>query len=214
LVPWQTDPKKGTKTLQTETGIKKIYLLRHGETGYSGRYLGSSDVGINAAGQEQIRAVAPPLQSIPFDTVLCSPLKRCVESCSLLGLQKKSQIIDDLREIDFGKWEKKSFDEVSRQDGERVSKWIKDSHNFTFPGGESIVDFRNRVKVAAARIEKMQETNILLISHGGIIRHLLCHFLRIDFQNYLLFDIRPGTYSTVTVYGEDGGLLTGLNYGG
>lgn len=198
----------------TEEAIKNIYLLRHGETGFGGRYLGSSDVGIDASGIKQVQKVASALRSTHFDAVLCSPMKRCLESCEILGLSKPAKLEQDLREINFGSWEKKAFSELTNIDLERVSHWVESPETFTFPGGESVVHFHKRVQRVADKIEEMSESNILLIAHGGVIRHLLCNFLRISYQSYLLFDVHPGTYCTVVLYGKSGGVLTGLNHGG
>ena len=54
------------------------------------------------------------------------------------------QVISDLREMNFGSWECKTFDELKALEG--FDLWINDkSGTFTFPGGDSSVSFQERV---------------------------------------------------------------------
>jgi alpha-ribazole phosphatase/probable phosphoglycerate mutase len=59
----------------------------------------------------------------------------------------------------------------------------------------------------------MSEEKILIIAHGGIIRHLLCLLLGLDAEKYLLFEVKPGRVSSVQLY-DEGGVLTGFNITG
>ena len=63
----------------------KIYFVRHGETDENRRGLiqGHLDTDLNAIGLEQSEVVAKELQSVPFDEVFSSDLKRAVKVCVL-----------------------------------------------------------------------------------------------------------------------------------
>jgi broad specificity phosphatase PhoE len=51
---------------------------------------------------------------------------------------------------------------------------------------------------------------VLVIAHGGVVRGLLCHLLRLPPRNYLLFDVKPARL-TVIDYFPEGGVLAGFN---
>lgn len=190
----------------------EIVLLRHGDTGCKGRYIGSTNVGLSAEGKAQVQKVGRQLRHIPFDTILVSPMKRCVDTVELLEIDFPFKIIDSLREVDFGEWEGKTFSEICEASPELVDKWTKESGNFTFPSGESLSDFKARVDTVAQMLYTSDNPQMLIVSHGGVIRHLICFLLKLDPANYLLFDILPGHYTTLRLHPE-GGVMTGLNFG-
>lgn len=192
---------------------KEIFLLRHGDTGRPGVYIGSSDICLSPEGTQQVCATGKLLRSQKFDRVLCSPLLRCRQSWQQLQLDLPLCVDGLLKEVDFGDWEGKSFTEIQGENPEAVALWINDPHGFSFPGGDSLADFYRRVHFVYQRLLEDDGKKILLITHGGIIRHLLCLFLGIPMDKYLLFDIQTGAYSSIAVYSE-GSVLTTMNIRG
>ena len=192
---------------------KEIYLLRHGDTGRQGCYIGSTDVPLSTTGQQQVRDSARALRQKKIDRVLCSPMLRCRQSCELLDLPSPFQVHEFLKEVDFGRWEEKTFAEIAADDTEAVAAWTKDPAHFCFPGGEALVDFHRRVAAIMKMLFEENSKHILLVTHGGIIRHLLCLCLGIPLDKYLVFDVQPGSYSSILLY-PDGGVLTGMNLRG
>lgn len=192
---------------------KKIYLLRHGDTGRQGCYIGSTDVPLSATGRQQVHDTARTLQQKNIDRVFCSPMLRCRQSCTQLDLPIPFQVHELLKEVDFGRWEGKTFAEIVVDDAEAVAAWTNDPAHFCFPGGEALVDFHNRVAAIMQMLFEDNSNRILLVTHGGIIRHLLCLCLGIPLDKYLVFDVQPGSYTSLLLY-PDGGVLTGMNIRG
>ena len=192
---------------------KDIYLLRHGDTGLKNQYVGSSDVSLSPQGRREVEKSCAYLSKVNFDTVLCSPMKRCVETASYLSCSCPVLYQDFLQEIDFGRWEKKTFKEIVESDKVEIDNWVNNPDTFTFPGGESLSHFQTRVTMAANHIHQSDGKVILIVCHGGVIRHLLCNLLNIPKEHYLLFDIHPGCFTTIRLHSE-GGVLTGLNHRG
>ena len=192
---------------------KNIYLLRHGDTGLKNQYVGSSDVSLSPQGLSEVVESCAYLSNINFDTILCSPMKRCVETVKNLSSSCSIQYHDFLKEIDFGRWEKKTFEEIVESDKVEIDNWVNNPDTFTFPGGESLEHFQLRVITAANYIHQSESKVMLIVCHGGIIRHLVCNLLNISQEHYLLFDIHPGCFTTIRLHSE-GGVLTGLNLRG
>ena len=188
---------------------RTLYLLRHGETRANGRYVGTTDLEVTEAGLAALADSSLREVVAEIDQVLCSPMLRCRQTAEVLGLEPV--IVEELREIDFGRWENRTFAEIARDWPEKVAEWCHWSEGFTFPEGENIGHFIKRIQAVAKMVEEATASRILLVSHGGVVRHLLCHFLRIPPENYLLFDVRPGCWSTVELH-SGGGVLTALNY--
>jgi broad specificity phosphatase PhoE len=139
-------------------------------------------------------------------------MKRCRQTCEILFSDTRYEYDDNLREIDFGFWEGLTFAEIARRDPALVEKWAEWSLDFCFPEGESIGHFVDRVKKIGQYIGRLPDKKILLVCHGGVARALLCHYLGLDVEKYLLFQLEKGKYSSVDLYG-DLGVLTGVNLG-
>lgn len=192
---------------------QEIYLLRHGDTGRQGCYIGSTDVPLSAIGQQQVYETARTLQRKNIDRLICSPMLRCRQTCDQLHLPVPCEVNELLKEVDFGRWEGKSFTEIAADDTEAVAAWTNDPAHFCFPGGEALADFHTRVAAIMKMLVEDNSKHVLLVTHGGIIRHLLCLCLGIPSEKYLAFDVQPGSFSSLSLY-SDGGVLTGMNIRG
>ncbi|MGB3212017.1 MAG: histidine phosphatase family protein [Desulforhopalus sp.] len=192
---------------------KEVFLLRHGDTGMLRRYIGSSDVPITGQGREQVRKTGEVLQEKEIQKILCSPMLRCRQTLEQLNLQCACRFDELLKEIDFGRWEGKNFAEIEQGDKGLVATWMNNPTTFSFPEGESLDAFSKRVALVKSQLEQMVEDKILVITHGGIIRHLLCLLLGLNSKDYLVFDVKPGCFCSLRLYSQ-GGVLTGFNIKG
>lgn len=193
----------------------RLLLARHGETGdqYAGRYVGATDPPLSATGREQAKRLADVLPA-GVARCLCSPLGRARETAelALAGRNCRVEILDTLREIDFGRWEGLSFSEIVARDQPLVADWQQDPLAFQFPGGEHTLYFWQRVQGALKAIAALPEDEVLVVCHGGVIRAMLCALLGLDFDHYLLFVIKPAALTVLEVDGQRG-VLHGLNLG-
>ena len=192
----------------------QLLLVRHAAIApqYAGRYVGSTDVPADARGLHQARTLASLVRFRKPDRCYCSPLVRARQTadviCETTDLQL--QVDDDLREVDFGRWECKTFEEIAADAPEAVNRWAASSEEFTFPGGESVAGFLCRIHRAAHRLAEDCAEVVLAVTHAGVIRGMICHLLGLPPRDYLLFDIRHAACTTIAL--ADGkGVLTGLN---
>ncbi len=190
--------------------MKNISLLRHGDINSENRYIGITDIDLSPVGEKQIRQLQEGMSTQKFDLILASPLKRCRQTFSLLGLDQEVHFDERLQEVDFGAWEGKTFAEIVAHDPTGVGEWGKGSADFRFPEGEKVADFQNRITDFAKDLYKLSGVNILIISHGGVIRHLICALLCLPFEKYLYFKIDYGRLTTIQLF-DEGGILSGLN---
>jgi broad specificity phosphatase PhoE len=191
---------------------KRLTLLRHGKTGFSGKYVGSQDVVLSAEGVLQMESLKDSFENYPVENLISSPMIRCKQSCEILFPHQAVCYDEDLREVDFGRWETMNFQEIVKKDPELVDSWSKWSLDFCFPEGERIGHFVKRVQRAGENIKKSPETHIMIVAHGGVIRNLICYFLNLNPSLYLLFNVRKGCYTTLDLF-DNGAVLTGLNHG-
>ncbi|HHB76816.1 MAG TPA: histidine phosphatase family protein [Desulfobulbus sp.] len=188
----------------------QIHFLRHGvTTAPSDSLIGSTDVVLSGQGVIQAGQLAARLPR-GLDC-LCSPMLRTrqtLESLQNHGVVREVSFDSRIREIDFGAWERLTFAEISNKD-EDIDAW-KEYHHFTFPGGESVAHFVARLQSFLDEVQSKPQEQVLVLTHGGVIRTLLCLILGLDIRNYLLFEVKPASWSTVVLYSH-GGVLTALN---
>jgi len=192
---------------------KTLFLLRHGETVLNGLYVGSTDVSLADRGRSQVLRTGKVLANEKIEQIYCSPMKRCLETMNLLHLDAPTEIDGNLKEIDFGRWEGKSFEEINRSDKDMVEDWRTNGEAFCFPGGECLKVFNSRAEKFAEKLFSAAEKTILVVAHGGTIRQLLCICLGLSPEKKMVFQINPGHFSTVILHGELG-ILTSLNVKG
>jgi broad specificity phosphatase PhoE len=139
----------------------RLYLIRHGETEWSlsGRHTGRTDVPLTANGEDEARELGKRIRNIPFDHVLTSPLKRALQTCVLVGLDKAPENEADLTEWDYGDYEgRRSPDILNERPDWNV---FRDG----CPHGEMPAQVSDRADRLFARLLKL-EGNIALFSHG------------------------------------------------
>jgi alpha-ribazole phosphatase len=192
---------------------QRLLLIRHGDVGENGlgRYIGRTDVPLSERGKQQAAALTGEMRPLNGAHILCSPLLRTRETAEIaIGAEGACDIDPDLREIDFGRWERMGFAEIAAADRVAVDRWASLNEDFAFPGGESIGDFRKRIGAVAGRIVADPAETIVAVTHGGVIRFLICHFLGLEDRHFLLFDVQPASVSEISLSGEKG-VLTRFN---
>lgn len=168
-----------------------IYLLRHGETeeNKSKNYYGKLDAALNDTGREQSERAGKLIREIRFDQLYISERKRTRETAEIalnskgLNLKKDSRI----NEINFGIFEGKSYEEIKRDYPLECEAWDKDWKGFTPEGGESYLQFYSRVKEFFEEAINQESQNILIVTHGGVIRTILCYVLGENLDLYWKF---------------------------
>lgn len=198
----------------------EIYLLRHGDTGMGQILVGATDLPLAPRASVELAGASRLLAAVHFDHIWRSPRLRCQETLATVLPQAEAEIVDDLREVNFGRWEMQSFSEINKEypeDMARLAAWDQD---FAFPGGESIASFLARAAAVRARVAALAKASakagggrkVLMVTHSGIIRQLICGWLGIPSRQYLLFAIQFGKVVTLSIH-KDGGVLTGFNLG-
>ncbi|MDE5411990.1 histidine phosphatase family protein [Alkalihalobacterium chitinilyticum] len=154
-----------------------VTLLRHSITDYNEqkRYLGWTDLPINTRGKQLLSGLKKKHRYIPGNVIYSSDLTRCVTTAEIL--YPNVPIIKDkrLREINFGDWEGKTYEEI--KDDPLYRRWLDDLNNTIPPNGEAYLSFQSRIinswnKIINDAIQQKWE-HIIVVSHGGPIRFIL-----------------------------------------
>lgn len=192
---------------------KKLTLIRHGslESSLDDCYVGRLDVPLSSAGKRQSLQLADRLSATGIDALWSSPALRAVETARPLveRLDLPCCIKNELGEVHFGRWEGLTFEQIRAMDPQLVDLWADPKADFCFPEGESRYEFRMRVSKVAQRIISSECQHLALVSHGGVIKTLLCLLLQWPDEDFFKVSIQRGGFATLDIHAE-GAVLTGL----
>lgn len=157
--------------------MKKLYFIRHGETKYNseGRFIGSTDLSLSHEGQQKIRDKWEGKSShMEVEMLFSSPMKRCTETSSIIFPNMDPVLIDNFRELNFGVFEGKIYEEV--KDLDIYKDFVETRGRIFIPDGESGIAFGKRVLRGFFEVLSiMDENNIndcAVVCHGGVIMSL------------------------------------------
>lgn len=182
-------------------------MVRHGDTEFNSarRFQGHSDIELSVAGYRQAERLRDRLAAEKIDIIYSSDLKRALATAGVISSKHKASIITcpELREINYGKLEGLTFEEISRL-YPKVADWcVNWSPQLRFPGGESFDELKERVSRFPSRLKKHTlEQTMLIVAHGGPLRLLLCYLLELDLWHWRQFQLNVGSLSIVEMYPE------------
>jgi broad specificity phosphatase PhoE len=192
-----------------------IYLIRHGQTDWNGggRLQGNIDTNLNEIGVNQARLAGKRLANQEIGLIYCSNLARAIQTAQLMNdfLQAPLTIVPELREISYGQWEGRLWEEIRRENPDFVQRWLLDRTNLPVPGGESFQDVKNRLQSVIALLQNHASPSVAVVTHEGIIKTLICMFLAIDLEKQARFLFHNGSISTITYDSIQGYRIINLN---
>jgi broad specificity phosphatase PhoE len=174
--------------------IKKVYLIRHGQTDYNLQNIvqGSGvDTCLNQTGYDQATRFFQAYKHVPFDKVYTSVLQRTIQSIqSFIDLGIPHEAHATLNEICWGRKEGKK---VTPHDDDEylrlISDWDAGRLESRIEGGETPNEVAARLDTfIELMLSRPEEKTILICMHGRAMRVLLCRLLHYPVQYMNLFE--------------------------
>ena len=133
--------------------------------------------------------------SDPFSGIFVSPMLRCRQTAEILFPNQPQIEIDAWREMDFGAFEGKNYQELNGDP--RYQAWIDSGGTLAFPGGENREDFIARCVEGMELVMEYLRSQFVgqssaqqstlkfaAVVHGGTIMALLSHYCGGDYFSY------------------------------
>ncbi|MBL4912613.1 alpha-ribazole phosphatase family protein [Shewanella schlegeliana] len=179
----------------------KVILLRHGECEGGNILRGQIDVALTEQGKKQMQTALSPLFSNEFsnefsgtlsdespddclpDIVMSSPLIRCAKVAQQFAEKHQLGFVieDRFKELNFGDWDGKTFDTLYQCYAAELDAYWANPWKIPPPNGESMQAFEYRIGDAwQSMLEAHQGQCVLLVTHGGVIRHLIAKALGVS----------------------------------
>lgn len=153
----------------------KIILIRHGETCWNreGRIQGyHANSPLTDAGLLQARAVAERLAAEGFDALYSSDSGRTLQTAEPISAATGHKVTHDIgvRERNYGIFEGHTFAEVEQVFPQEFQKYRARDPDYSIEGGESAVQFRDRIVAALAGIaQRHTGQRSVVVTHGGVV---------------------------------------------
>lgn len=174
-----------------------ISLLRHGETTGGACFRGSIDDPLNQTGWDQMWSAVGARR---WDHIISSPLIRCADFAYSLAAKHSIFIENDerIKEMHFGTWEGRTAVQLMDTEPDALSAFWNNPLQNTPPQAERLLDFQARVLSAWHDvIAQHRGQHTLLVTHGGVIRVILCHLQKHPVQRLLELEVKHASLKQI-----------------
>ena len=193
--------------LRGGTGMRGTALLmRHGETAWNreGRVMGRNPIELDEDGRAQVKASVPFARLLQPELIVTSPLARARQSAEIIAAGVGDiPVAEDpqLSEVKYGRWEGMVYDDLL-EDADYLN-YRDHPLDAPTPGGETIAQVQSRgVEAVRRAITDNSGRRILFVSHGDIIRTILCHFLRLELAHFRRIRVDNAAFSAFQLVGD------------
>lgn len=156
-----------------------IYLIRHGQTDWNikGKIQGSHDIPLNETGKRQAEQLAEAMDHYPVSRVFSSTLLRARETAEKIAIRQQVPVcpMEQLIEVEFGKWEGMTWEEIKQSYPKEYGLWSVDPALSSPPEGETYKEILRRCEWALKEILRVTkaEEDAAVVSHGATLAYLL-----------------------------------------
>lgn len=154
-----------------------LYLFRHGLTkgNVNAQYIGHTDLPLTTDSINELRRIKATQHYPDVSAVFSSPLKRSVDSASIMFPKSNILTINDFIEYNFGEFEQMTAEQL--KDNEDFKKWLGGDIYAKAPFGESNAEFAQRVCSAFEKVVdgciKTSTNPFAIVSHAGVLMTIL-----------------------------------------
>lgn len=187
--------------------MTQIVLVRHGETLWNseGRIQGHLDSPLTETGLRQAKALAERFKSERFVAVYSSDLSRAYQTAQCISEKNGLPILVEtcLRERNFGIFQGFVKKELCMTFPSEFPHYHTHEPDYVIPEGESPRQFLERcVRCLEGIAHKHPGKRVLVVTHGGVLNHLLIYTLGIPLSTPRHF-LSLNTAINIFSYQED-----------
>jgi len=185
----------------------RLLLVRHALHDWVGRGIAGRQpqVTLNGEGELQARDLAQRLAAVRIDAIYSSPQPRARATAEPLAQARgmRIEVLHEFDEIAFGEWEGLSFAELDAKHHDAWQDWVHRRASAQPPGGETIVQVRDRAMRGVRRVrEECRDGTALVVSHGDVIKAVVATQLQMSLDDLEKFDVAC-TSVTILDIGDD-----------
>lgn len=141
-----------------------VYIVRHGQVPHNvlGQY-NSNDEDLTILGVQQAENLREQINSIKFDVIICSPLKRAKHTADIINVNNQKIIYDErIKERGCGDLSGQPLAVTNREEYWNYNTTIK------YGTSENIKSFFDRVYNFLDELKTKDYENVLIVAHSGV----------------------------------------------
>lgn len=171
----------------------ELYLIRHTTPDVpQGVCYGQAEVDLAESFAAEVERIRAKLTGLAPAACYSSPLLRCGRLAAMLGYGEPRHDAR-LKELDFGAWELKPWDEIPR---DALDRWGQAFVHEAPPGGETFAALHGRATAFLREVAELPLAGaVVVVTHAGVIRALLAEVLAMPLAEAFRFHL---DYSGVT----------------
>ncbi|MGH2482579.1 MAG: histidine phosphatase family protein, partial [Ktedonobacteraceae bacterium] len=170
------------------------------------RFMGQSDIPLSARGRVQAQWLARQLRDREIAAIYTSDLARARETAQIIASQRTPELPVHVsrawRELNFGMWEGLTYAQIAEKYEGQLG-FFSDPAGNAPPGGESPAHLLQRVRAEllsiAQNLNWSVQGDVVIVSHSGALRMLLCDLLGIPLERQWQVRIDAGSLSALDV---------------
>ncbi len=177
-------------------------LIRHGLTDAVGHLMTGHNAGVhlNPTGRDQAASLPGRLGQFPIGAIYASPLERTTQTAQPIADARGLRVDVDPRliEVDFGGWTGRRFADLA--DDPHWQRYNTVRSATRPPDGESLLAIQQRAVAAVMDMcERHVNENVVIVSHGDVLRAILLYFLGMPIDFVLRLELSPGRISVLQI---------------
>lgn len=208
-------PAPETAHCDASDGVTRVFVVRHGQTAWNAqsRIQGHTDIGLDATGASQARALGEALAASGLQALYASDMARAVQTAQPVAERTGLPIQAEpgLRERAFGVFEGMTHADVALHWPDLARRWRRRDPDFRPEGGEALADFYARSVACAVRLAARHPgQTIALVTHGGVLDCLYRAATRASLQAPRTWQLGNASINRL-LYSPEGFTLVGWN---
>ncbi|GAA4843470.1 alpha-ribazole phosphatase [Algivirga pacifica] len=172
----------------------EVYLIRHTTPDVpKGICYGQTDLNVHSSFLAEVNKIRKqfPYLSTTVDKVFSSPLQRCtLLAKELFPINIPLEVDDRLKELNFGEWEMKAWDEIPLK---VLQPWMDDFVHTPTLGGESYLMLYQRLLQFIEDLKSTDLQKVVIVTHSGVIRAFKSYYDNTSLENSFEYQIPYGS---------------------
>lgn len=195
----------------------RLHIVRHGQTSWNAerRIQGQLESELDPLGVSQAKARGTDFIDMDLRAIYSSSSVRTRQTTkNILG--ERNEIVtfrDDLREVNLGVWQGQLWEDIEKAHPDMVEAHWKALSSFDVDGAENFREVQARgisaiESIIGAHKNAEPHENILIVSHGAIMKSILCHFASVPLTDMHTLPSLPNCAHCIIVCEDDNHTIT------
>ena len=188
--------------------MTRLYVVSCAQTilDKEGVFQGSNAHRLSREGIKHARLLSKRLGAERIDSFYSSPWEGAFHTGSILAARHRRGVIriEDLQEMDYGKWTGKAVEDLEKSDPETLISWQFEPHKHRMPGGETVGEVQERVVRTLDSILSVERGNgVCVVTHPIPVKAAMCHFMKDDLSLIWLTSRQESTTLNIIDFEND-----------